>query len=157
MKSTQLACRLSNGLTQFLDGCAPLFLLAIRIYFLKIFFWSGWLKTTSWSSTLSLFTNEYKIVGMTPTTAAYLGTAAELILPVLLFLGIGARLPAILLFIFNIFCVVFYPIMLTPEYGCALKDHILWGTLIAIIIFFGPGKLSVDYLLKKKVCPNYRY
>ena len=102
-KLIQFSCKVSNVITDAMNWLAPLFQLGIRIYFLRVFLWSGWLKITSWDSTLYLFAHEYKIVGMSPTVAAYLGTAAEIGLPILLFLGLGARIPAILLFIFNIF------------------------------------------------------
>ena len=154
-KLIQLACKISNGVTRIFDWCAPLYVLGIRFYFLPIFFWSGWLKITSWSSTLYLFKHEYKIVGMSPVVAAYIGTIAELVLPILLVLGVGARIPAIALFIFNIFNVLFYPAIWGSD--CALKDHVLWGTLISVIIFYGHGKLSLDYWLQKKVCPEYRF
>lgn len=150
-------CKVSNGLTHFLDGAASVFVLIIRLYLAKIFIWSAWLKITSWSSTLYLFQYEYKIVGMSPVLAAYLGTAAEFGLPILLVLGIGGRLPALALFIFNVFTVVFYPALLTPEAACQLKDSILWGVLILILIFYGHGKISLDYWLQKKVCPEYKY
>ena len=147
------ACQGSNLLTNALNRCATLFALSIRLYLFKIFFWSGWLKVTSWASTLYLFENEYKIMGISPVTAAYLGTSTELILPILLVLGFGARIPAIVLFIFNILMVYFYPGLS----DCQIKDSYLWGTIISIIIFYGPGKLSLDYWLQKKICQKYQY
>lgn len=150
-------CKCSNGVTKTLDYLSSLAGLGIRLYLLKIFFWSGWLKLTAWPTTLLLFQNEYTIIWLQPNTAAYLGTAAELFLPVLLAFGIGARFPAILLFIFNIFTVVFYPVLLDPAHICAVKDNFLWGILIGVIVFYGPGKLSIDYLLQKKVCKEYQY
>ncbi len=157
MKSLiKLACSLSNLLTQTLDLLSSLAALAIRLYILQVFFSSGWLKLTSWSSTLYLFENEYKIVGLSPVTAAYLGTAAEITLPALMALGIGARLPAVALFVFNIFNAIFYPLLLKPEYSSALKDHIIWGILIGIIALYGHGKISLDYWIKKKLCKDYQ-
>jgi putative oxidoreductase len=150
-------CKISNLFTEGLDAGASIAALAIRLYLAKIFLWSGWLKVTAWSSTLFLFQNEFTIVGMSPVTAAYLGTAAELILPIFFILGFGARLPALAFFIFNVFNVLFYPELLKPEFACALKDHIIWGILIAVIVFYGYGKISLDYLLQKKVCSDYKY
>lgn len=155
--SHSIICKSSNAITSFLDILSSVFALFIRLYLFRIFFWSGWLKVTAWSSTLHLFQYEYKIVGMSPTVAAYLGTGAELILPIFLLLGFGARIPAIIFFIFNVFNVIFYPELLKPEYFCALKDHILWGVLIAIIVFYGHGKISIDYLLQRKVCKEYKF
>lgn len=157
MRNHSFVCKGSNFATRFFDVLSDVFALCIRIYLFRVFFWSGWLKITAWSSTLTLFRHEYKIFGMSPTVAAYLGTGAELILPVLLLLGFGARIPAVIFFIFNLFNVIFYPELLKPEYFCALKDHILWGVLILIIVFYGHGRISLDYLIQKKVCKEYKF
>jgi putative oxidoreductase len=153
----KFVCKLSNLLTDCLDFSSHFAVLGIRAYLCKIFFWSGWLKLTSWSSTLYLFKHEYKIVGMSPVMASYLGTAAELTLPIFLMLGLGARIPAIALFIFNIFNVIYYPVLLKPEFAAALKDNIIWGILIGVLMLYGHGKISLDHWLQKRVCKEYRY
>jgi putative oxidoreductase len=150
-------CKISNLLTGVFDFSAHFVALGIRAYLCKIFFWSGWLKLTAWSSTLYLFEHEYKIVGMSPVMAAYLGTAAEIALPVFLILGLGARIPAVALFVFNIFNVIYYPVLLKPEFALALKDNVIWGILIAVLVLYGNGKISLDYWLQKKVCKEYQY
>lgn len=150
-------CAASNFLTNGLDFLSHFALLGVRIYLAKIFLWSAWLKVTSWPSTLFLFKNEFKIMFMSPEIAAVIGTTAEFVFPLFLLLGLGARIPALGLFIFNFISVIFYPQLLTPEYACALKDHVLWGVLAAIPLFFGHGKISIDYLLQKSVCKEYRY
>jgi putative oxidoreductase len=149
--------KFSNQLTEWMNNYSSFVALVARLYVAYQFFQSGWLKITSWPSTLNLFQNEYKIIGMSPEIAAYLGTAAELVLPVFFLLGLGARSPALIFFIYNICCVIFYPILLTPDFYCALKDHILWGVLIGIILFYGYGKISLDHLLQKKMCKAYKY
>ena len=73
-----------------------------------------------------LFEYEYSVPFLSPAMAAYLGTGAELILPVLLLLGLGGRFAAIALFIFNIVAVISYP---------TLNDagkvwHYLWGFVL---------------------------
>jgi uncharacterized membrane protein YphA (DoxX/SURF4 family) len=35
-------------------------------------------------------------------------------------------------------------------FEAALGQHILWGTLLAFLILYGPGKISLDYLLNRK-------
>lgn len=150
-------CKISNLITDCLDFSSHFVMFGIRAYLCKIFFWSGWLKLTAWSSTLYLFEHEYKIVGMSPVMAAYLGTAAEVALPVFLILGLGARIPATALFIFNIFSVIFYPTLLKPEFALALKDNVIWGILIAVVVLYGHGKISLDYWIQKRVCKEYRY
>lgn len=150
-------CKISNLITDSLNFSSHLVALGIRAYLCQIFFWSGWLKLTSWSSTLYLFEHEYKVVGMSPVMAAYLGTAAEVALPIFLILGLGARIPATALFVFNVFSVVFYPVLLKPEFAAALKDNVIWGILIGVLVLYGHGKISLDYWLKKKVCKEYQY
>ena len=33
----------------------------------------------------------------------------------------------------------------------AVKDHILWGTMILVILLCGPGKISLDYLIERRL------
>ena len=134
--------RLYGTLAEFLDGLQPLAALAIRLYVAKVFALSGWLKVTRWDSTLALFENEYQVPLLSPHAAALLGTGAELTLPVLFALGIGSRATALALFAFNVVAAISYP-DLSPA---GLKDHYLWGALMLVIAFYGPGRLSVDRL-----------
>jgi len=124
-----------------LNFFTPLFDLAARYVVAYAFFSSGLVKIQSWSSTLYLFENEYAVPFLPPELAAYMGTAAELTLPVLLMLGLCSRFTAIALFVFNIVAVLSYP-DISPA---GVKDHVLWGALLLMTIFHGPGKLSIDY------------
>src|SRR5438874_12956169 len=132
--------RLYAGFTNVLERLQPLFALAMRLYVAKVFIVSGWLKISRWDSTLALFENEYHVPVLSPPIAAVLGTACELALPVLLAFGIGTRAAAIALFAFNIVAVISYPDLS----AAGLKDHYLWGALMLVIAFYGPGRLSVD-------------
>jgi putative oxidoreductase len=124
---------------------SPLFDLAIRLYVAKAFFMSGLTKIQSWDSTLSLFENEYAVPLLPPELAAYLGTAAELCLPPLLVAGIGTRAVALAAFVFNLIAATSYPDI--SEAG--IKDHVLWGALLAVTFFHGAGKLSLDQLIAR--------
>lgn len=123
-----------------LDGLQPLAALAMRVYVAKVFFVSGMLKFERWDATLALFENEYHVPLLAPMTAAILGTAMELVLPVPLALGIGTRAVALALFVFNIVAATSYP-DLSPA---GLKDHVLWGVLMLVLAVYGAGRLSVD-------------
>ena len=124
---------------------APVLDLAIRIWVGMVFFQSGLTKILSWDTTLSLFENEYAVPLLPPQLAAYMGTAAELVLPIFLVLGLGGRLCAAALFVFNIIAVVSYPDL--GEVG--LKDHQYWGLLLLVALLHGPGKTSVDHFLRR--------
>ena len=126
---------------------SPLFLFGLRVYVANVFFKSGLTKVQDFSSTVALFENEYKVPLVSPTLAAFSGTAAELILPALLVIGFASRPTALALFVFNIVAVVAYPDI--SESG--VKDHILWGTMILVIAFFGSGKLSIDQWIKARL------
>jgi putative oxidoreductase len=128
----------------------PVFDLAIRLYVAKVFFMSGLTKIQSWDSTLALFENEYAVPLLPPELAAYLGTAAELCLPPLLALGLGSRAVALAAFVFNFVAATSYPDI--SEAG--VKDHILWGTLLAVTFFHSPGGLSFDHLIARRFRQN---
>ena len=129
-----------------IDKLQPLFALALRIYVARVFFMSGLVKLSSWSSTVALFANEYRVPVLPPYLAAALGTAAEIGLPVLLVLGLGTRFTAVALFVFNIVAAASYP-DLSPA---GLKDHMLWGALLMVTFFYGPGKIAIDEWLKRR-------
>ena len=125
---------------EMINRLQPLFALAIRIYVAQVFFRSGLIKLSNWQSTLALFANEYHVPVLPPNLAAILGTTAEVGLPVLLALGLGTRFAAIALFVFNIVAATSYP-DLSPA---GVKDHILWGALMLVLFFYGPGKIALD-------------
>jgi putative oxidoreductase len=133
-----------------LDTLRPLLLLGFRLYVARAFFMSGLTKTHDWSVTLALFTDEYHVPVLPPPLAAALGTATELSMPVLLVLGLGSRFAAGVLFIFNIVAVISYPAL----QDIAIKDHILWGTLLLVLTIFGPGKIALDYWLENRLAPR---
>ncbi len=57
---------------------------------------------------------------------------------------------AIGLFAVNAMAVISYSQVLLAEGSeAALGQHILWGTLLVFLIVYGPGKLSLDYLLHR--------
>jgi putative oxidoreductase len=128
------------------DYLAPVLDLGIRLLVAGVFFQSGLVKIQSWSSTVALFENEYAVPLLPAELAAYLGTGAELVLPVFLALGLGGRLAATALFVFNIIAVISYPDL--GEVG--LRDHQYWGLLLLVTALHGPGKLSVDHFLRRR-------
>jgi putative oxidoreductase len=126
-----------------LGSITPLVDLVVRLWVAAVFFKSGLTKIQSWDTTILLFTNEYHVPLLSPHAAALLGTAAELTLPVLLALGLGSRLAAAALFVFNIVAVTSYPEL----EGAGLDQHYVWGILLLVTLAHGPGALSVDRLI----------
>lgn len=139
-----LSWRVCNGM---LSHLAPGVSLLLRWYIWDVFFYSGLNKWQTWDTTLYLFTYEYEIPLLSSTWAAYLGTGAELLLPVLLLLGVGGRFPALALFIFNFVAAWSYPFLWTEAGAMGLEHHIYWGLLLLVLMTYGTGILSVDWLL----------
>jgi len=143
MHSVTRAAKPAIGALQYLT---PALDLGIRLWVANVFWKSGLTKIASWDSTVLLFTHEYQVPLLSPETAAGLATATELVFPVLLVLGLGARFSAAVLFVLNIVAVISYPEL--NEVG--LKDHMYWGILLLVTLLHGPGKLSLDHLICRR-------
>ncbi len=143
-----------NKISQFfatINGVVtPIGHLVVRVWLANIFFSAGLVKIQTWLSTVTLFTYEYHVPLLPPELAAVLATGIELIWPVLLVLGLGGRLMYFVLFVYNLMAVVSYPFLWTAVGFAGLQQHINWGLLIMMLIFYGSGKLSIDYLLQWK-------
>ena len=134
-----------SPLTHLLDALQPLAAMLARLYVAQVFFLSGLTKLRDWGTTVALFTDEYKVPLLSPTLAAALGTAGELVLPVLLLLGLAGRFSALGLFVVNAVAVI----SLSEIAPAALQQHILWGTLLAALAIYGMGPWAVDKWLKR--------
>ena len=141
----------SQRLTQWsvngLDWLSSAADLLIRLWLANIFWKAGMTKLATWDSTLYLFEYEYAVPLLPPEIAAYIGTGVEITMPVLLALGLGTRFSALVLFVFNFIAVVSYPTL--NEIG--VKDHQYWGLLLLVPLFHGPGALSLDYFIRKRL------
>jgi putative oxidoreductase len=139
------------ALVRALDLLANLFALYLRVWVSWVFLKSGMLKIESWDSTLSLFQDEYRVPLLPPALAAYIGTFGELFFPVLVILGLAGRLSAVGLFAVNAMAVISYAHVLLAEGSEALaRQHYLWGLALLVIVFYGPGALSVDKFLARR-------
>ncbi|MBC7502487.1 MAG: DoxX family protein [Herminiimonas sp.] len=121
--------------------------LALRIYVGWQFFKAGLTKIADWSSTVALFRDEYQVPVLPPETAALMGTAGELALPVLLALGLLSRPAALGLFVLNVTAVLSYPQLFMFDCPAALNDHFYWGILLIVIMVSGPGRVAFDHWL----------
>nr|WP_315464925.1 DoxX family protein [uncultured Rhodoferax sp.] len=142
--STRVSTLVARG-HRLLDALqAPAALLA-RLYAANVFFSSGLTKLRDWDITLMLFMDDYHVPLLPPAMAAWMGTAGELVLPVLLVLGLGGRFAALGLSVVNAVAVL----SLSEIAPAALQQHITWGVLLAMLALYGPGAWSVDRFVNK--------
>jgi putative oxidoreductase len=138
---------------------APLALLWARFYIARVFWKSGQTKIANLDTAARLFEWEYiskwqenskSIFGMDlswtvpdPVIGATLATFAELGFPVLLVLGLGARFGALGLLGMTATIELFiYP---------GTTEHYYWMTILLLLVAVGPGKISIDHFLRKKL------
>ena len=121
---------------------APLANLWARIYIGLIFFRSGRAKLEDFEETIEFFEDDWALPFLSAEPAAFLATAGELILPIMLFVGLFTRIGAVGLLIMTA-VIQFYVL---PDH-----QHYLWMIALAMIAGYGGDKLSLDHLwLKSK-------
>ena len=117
--------------------------LVTRFAVADVFWRSGQTKVNGFSireETFYLFQEEYKVPLLPPDLAAYLSTIGEHVFPVLLVIGLASRVSAIGLFGMTLVIQLFVVPGGWPE-------HILWFSLLLLIIARGPGVISFDHLI----------
>jgi putative oxidoreductase len=113
-----------------------------RVAVAHVFWNSAQSKLASWQTTLQLFTMEYHVPLLPPDIAAPLATATELTGSVLIFLGLLSRLGSLALLGVTATIQLFvYP----ENWG----EHLVWASLLLLIVFRGPGKISLDHLVSQ--------
>ncbi len=130
-----------------LECGAPIADLLIRLWVANVFWKSGLTKIANIDTTLWLFQNEYAVPIIPFELAAYMATGAELVLPLMLAFGLGARFAAGALFVFNIIAVISYP-TLNPV---GVLQHQVWGVMLLVPLFRGPGIISIDHFIRKRL------
>ena len=118
--------------------------LAARVFPAVVFWQSGRTKVeglTIKDSTWFLFQDLYALPLIPPAWAAVMATVAEHVLPVLLILGLLSRFSALGLLAMTAVIQIF----VFPE---AWVTHGLWAAALLIVAAQGPGRLSLDHLLK---------
>jgi putative oxidoreductase len=148
MTATTAASQLRT-LPELLNRVPPsLVQLVLRLGLAGIFWSSGRTKVegllTVSENTIFLFEAEYRLPLLSPHLAAQLGTYAEHQFPVLLVLGLAARLSALALFGMTLVIQLFvYP-------DALVATHLGWFALALAVATGGPGKISLDHLLFRK-------
>jgi putative oxidoreductase len=123
----------------------PYWLLALPLRFaVATVFWnSGTSKLANWNTTIELFTEEYKVPVLPPEFAAYMAASIELTAPVLLVLGLLTRPAALVLLGMTTVIEIFV-------YPQAWPTHIQWAAMLFVLLCRGPGKLSLDHLVRMR-------
>ncbi len=121
--------------------------LCARVFPAAVFWQSGQTKVAGFHlkpSAVALFQNEYQLPVIDPTAAAYLSAIGEHVLPVLLVLGLATRFAALgLLFMTAVIEIFVYPL--------AWPTHGVWATCFVLLIARGPGEVSIDALIARRV------
>jgi putative oxidoreductase len=115
----------------------------LRLSIAAVFWHSGMTKIASWDTTIALFRDEYVVPILPPELAASLAATVELACPVLLVLGLATRLATLPMLSMTFVIEVF----VYPEQWI---EHLMWASILVLILTRGPGALSVDHLLARK-------
>jgi putative oxidoreductase len=120
--------------------------LAVPFWRSGILKWDGFLQLKD--TTITLFTDEFMLhlpggpyPFPAPSAMAFLSGCGEIVFPILLVLGLATRFAGVgLLFMTGV-------VELTVPDGWPI--HITWAAMALGIMAWGPGRLSLDYLIRR--------
>src|SRR5262245_19428609 len=118
-------------------------LLLFRLAIAGVFLPAGLLKVTSWESTLALFQDEYKVPVLAPAIAAVIATVIELGCSSLLIVGLATRLATLPL----LAQIATIQLFVYPQ---AWREHLVWGSILLVLLTRGGGAVSIDRALGRK-------
>jgi len=138
-----------HRITHHLERLTPLVLLLFRVFVAVAFWRAGTVKLDDPDGTLYLFTSEYHVPLLPAALAAALGTWIELVVPWFLALGLGTRVMAAFLFVYNLVAVISYPALWPNGFwhglvGSDFSDHKAWALMLLALVAWGPGRWSLD-------------
>jgi putative oxidoreductase len=148
MSSTATAARPTTGVLariaaiRSLLGRFPLAIhqLLFRLAIAGVFLKAGLVKVASWESTVALFRDEYKVPVLPPELAAAMASTVEIGCSALLILGLASRLATVpmlgMLMTIQLFV-----------YPQAWPEHLVWGSILLVLLTRGAGAISLDRLL----------
>lgn len=145
----------------------------VRAYIANVFYASAKTKMDGFLSlndfTIDLFYNEYGFplfeYGCKPVTdewgdtyemcqeilsaetAAHLAMYGEVFFPLMLMIGLASRLGAAGLMAMTLF-IQFY------VYPAQFHEHLVWFAALALVFLAGPGRISIDALVAKRISPT---
>jgi len=100
------------------------------------------LPTDISDAALQMMQTQYAHLPMSPTTAAYLFTYAEFVLPICLVIGFATRFAAFGLLLMTLL-IQFY---VMPELWWS--THVYWVAILMVLMTVGPGAVSIDALIR---------
>jgi putative oxidoreductase len=110
--------------------------------------WDGFLQLNDVA--VFLFSSEFKLhlpggpyAFPAPATVAFLSGSAEIVFPILLVLGLGTRFAALGLLLMTAV------IQLTVPSGWPI--HLTWAAMALALMAFGPGRVSLDHLVSRRM------
>ena len=122
--------------------------LAVPFWRSGILKWDGFLQLND--TAVTLFTDEFMLhlpggpyPYPAPEVMAFLSGCGEITFPILLILGLGTRFAATGLLFMTII------VELTVPDGWPI--HVTWAAMALAIMAWGPGRLSLDYLIRRAV------
>ncbi len=118
--------------------------LAMRVGVGAVYWNAGLTKIASWQTTVVLFRDEYRVPLLPPELAAYMATAVELTCPILLFLGLAARLATLPMLAQALVIQVF----VYPEDWI---EHLTWASMLLFILTRGPAANSLDRFFARTI------
>jgi len=92
-------------------------------------------------STFFLFENDYRLPLIPPELAAYLATATEITMPLLLWSGLLTRFAATILLGMTLVIEIFV-------YPNAFDTHGVWAVTLLYLMKYGAGRFSLDHAFK---------
>ena len=119
--------------------------LVSRVALAAIFWQSGRTKVKGYLSVtdgaVELFASEYRLPFIDPSWAAHMAAYAEHVFPVLLVMGLFTKVTAVGMLVMTAVIQVFV-------YPHAWPTHLSWAALMLYLVFYGPGRVSVDRFVR---------
>ncbi len=119
----------------------------LRLGVAWIFWSSAQVKLINWQRTIELFAEEYRVPLLPPEIAAAMALSIEIACPILLVLGLFTRLAVLVLLGMTAVIQIF----VYPE---AWPTHLQWAAMMLVLLCRGPGALSIDRLLRRRLSPK---
>ena len=102
----------------------------------------GWPSLSD--SAIALFQDEYRLPLIPPELATPMAAFAEHFFPVLILIGLATRFSALALLVMTLTIQIFV-------YPDAYPTHGVWAAVLVFLIAHGPGVVSVDHLLMRRI------